>query len=537
MQGGGTNGPEAPREREMSPISASGAPAGTPSVDPDLVRLRELLALSGLGLRVGGEERYLGSPLGTEPEQVRLPEATDSPDGEDLVLLVPGPLSPRDREIAQLFLSQLAARRRQEEASAHLRRKVAQLTSLTGLASLVTSNLDLGEVKANAIHAAAKLMEAEAASLLLLDERSSELYFDVALGEKQDEVQRIRLGADEGIAGWVVQNDEAVLIDEVASDPRHSPRVDEEVGFSTRELLAVPLRSSGRVLGCLQVLNSLDGSGFLAEEVPVFQAFADQVAVAVENARLYQELQRTKDLVERQQEALVQAEKLSAMGQLSAGVAQEIRSPISAISGYAQLIRRRRPEEKILKPVQVIEEAASRINRVVNGLIDFASKEEPVFEPVDVEEVLEHSIDLARETLRRYPGVEIQREFHGDLPRVSADRRHLQQVFQNLLLNAVEATAKGGRITLRTFGEPYAGDEGGERIGRVVILFQDQGSGISEDDQGRVFQPFFTTSREGGTGLGLSICRSIVQQHRGAITFETEEGEGTTFRVHLPVER
>jgi signal transduction histidine kinase len=451
-----------------------------------------------------------------------------------LSLPADGELSEKERGFVELFLEQEARRCLWDVEAC---RNVQQLTVLTRLMGLVASNLDFAEVKARAVASATELMECEAASLLLLNNEGNELYFDVALGEKGEAVRQIRLSTEEGIAGWVVQKDEALLVNDVAADPRHSPRVDAEVHFRTCEILAVPLRASGKVLGCLQALNTLSKKGFHASDLMVFQALADQVAVAVENATLYAELLCTKRKVERQQEALIQAEKLSAMGQLSAGVAQEIRSPLSAISGYAQLIKRRRPDEKILKPIKVIEDAASHINRIVNGLLDFASKKEPNYQSVLVEEVLERTLSMAQEALVRDKNVVVDRDFQADLPPVTADPRQLQQVFLNLLLNAAEAMPRGGTVRIRTFGEPPAGEENTDRIGRVVILFQDQGQGISEDDRGRVFQPFFTTSREGGTGLGLSICRSIVQQHRGAITFESDEGQGTTFRVHLPVER
>lgn len=421
------------------------------------------------------------------------------------------------------------------------RQRADGLAILAGLTGLVTSQLELAKVETAAIETAIELLDCEAASLLLLDEKGRELHFAVAVGEKGEAVRRVRLQASEGVAGWVVQNDQAFLTNAAPCEPLHSGRVDAEVGFETRQLLAVPVRIGGRVLGCLEALNSRRSGGFRQDEIPIFQSLANQVAVAVENARLYGELRRRAETIENQQEALLQSEKLSAMGQLSAGVAHEIRSPLSAISGYAQLIRRRKPDESILKPVKTIEDAASHINRIVNGLLDFARKEEPRYEPVHVHEVLERTLVLARSTLERYRQVVVVQDLAEGLPKVTGDRRQLQQVFLNLVLNAAQSMNDGGTLTIRTFGEPPAGEppageEATGRIGRVVVLFGDTGSGISKDDQNRVFQPFFTTGKEGGMGLGLSICRSIVQNHRGAINFETEPGEGTTFRVHLPAE-
>lgn len=442
----------------------------------------------------------------------------------------------KDLTAAGLLSRQLAASLSSARQMAREQKRVAQLSTLTELTELVSANLEIQDVKRAAIEAVISLMHCEAASLLRLDDEGRALTFDVAVGEKGEEVRRIRLAADEGIAGWVVQNDQYFLTDDVEGEGGpHSSRVDEATGFETRQVFAVPLRYHGRLLGCLQALNTRDGRGFDPLDLPTFQALANQVAVALENARLHGELRDRMRMIERQQEALVQSEKLSAMGQLSAGVAHEIRSPLSAISGYAQLLRRRFDEdERLEKPLNVIEDATHHINRIVNGLLDFARQEEPSLAPIDVEHAIVKALDLAEHTLSRYSKVRVVREFSQGLPKVVADLRQLQQVFLNLMLNAAQAMPRGGDLTIKTFAEPAPGDE--ERLGRVVILFTDTGEGIPEDNRKSIFQPFFTDGKERGTGLGLSICRSIVQNHRGAITFETETGKGTTFRVQLPVD-
>lgn len=446
------------------------------------------------------------------------------------------PFAERDKNAVELFAAQLGASLSSARGIAIEERRVAELTTLMNLTEVVGSSLEPAEVRRAAIEAATDLMGCEAASLILLDEQKNELFFDVALGDKAPEVQRIRLRADEGVAGWVVKNDKPYLDNRLQDDEVHSHRVDDSVGFETREMLAVPLRFRGKVLGCLQALNTIDRAGFAEEEIEIFQALANQVAVAVANAKLFEELKLHMEQIARQQEQLIQSEKLSAMGQLSAGVAHEIRSPLSAISGYAQLLRKRYADNKDMeKALRVIEDATSHINRIVNGLLDFSRKEEPHLEPISIHEALEKTLLLAEHTLSRYRKVEVVKAFAKELPPVVADMRQMQQVFLNFMINAAQAMPDGGRLTIETSTEPAPGDE--SRLGRVVVLFKDTGVGIPPDVQDKIFQPFFTSGKEGGTGLGLSICRSIVQKHRGSITFTSEVGRGTTFRVQLPVDR
>lgn len=424
----------------------------------------------------------------------------------------------------------------EQRVESGLRGDPERLRVLADLAAQVAGTLDVAEVKQRAVQSACRLMHCEAASLLLHRPDSRKIAFDVAAGGVQNEIHRFSLEKGEGIAGHVVETGEPYWTNDVASDARHSARIDEALNFETRQLLAVPVRTSAGVIGCLQVLNPEEPPSFGEEDVGLLEALANLVAVALENARLHQEVAARTEEVRRQHQALIEAEKLTAMGQLSAGVAHEIRSPLSAISGYAQLIRRRGADEKILRPIRTIEDAASHINRIVNGLLDMARKDEPRYERVYVRDVLQSAFEMLGATLERYKGVTLVQDLTPDLPTVSADVRQLRQVFVNLMLNAAQAMPNGGTLTVETFGEPPAGHEDSGVVGRVVILFRDTGEGISSDDVDKVFQPFFTAGKEGGSGLGLSFCRSIVQNHRGGITFETEAGIGTVFRVHLPVD-
>ncbi|MHB8882780.1 MAG: HD domain-containing phosphohydrolase [Thermodesulfovibrionales bacterium] len=176
--------------------------------------------------------------------------------------------------------------------SDELRRKVEQLTTLMELSSLVNSTLDTREIRRRAIEAATKLADTETGSLLLVDPETGDLFFEVALGDKGDLLKEIRLSRGQGIAGWVAENNEAVIINDAQSDPRFFKGADKKSSFDTRNMICVPVRTKDRMLGVLQAINKREGS-FSDDDRDVLTALANQVATAIENANLYNELKET----------------------------------------------------------------------------------------------------------------------------------------------------------------------------------------------------------------------------------------------------
>lgn len=169
------------------------------------------------------------------------------------------------------------------------RRKLEQLKTLIELTALINSTLDTHEIRKRAIEAAARLADAETGSLLLIDRETGELFFEVALGEKGGRLKEVRLKKGQGIAGWVAEKGEAVIIDDVQSDPRFFRGADAKSEFVTRNIACVPVRTKEKILGVLQAVNKKNGV-FDSEDGEVLSALANQVAVAIENAGLYREL-------------------------------------------------------------------------------------------------------------------------------------------------------------------------------------------------------------------------------------------------------
>ena len=240
-----------------------------------------------------------------------------------------------------------------------------------------------------------------------------------------------------------------------------------------------------------------------------------------------QKLEQSLTELKAAQEHLIQAEKLSALGELIAGVAHELNSPLSTITLNAQLVTLGASLEGNTKTqVERISDAATHCQRIVKSLVSFARKHKPEMAYIDINALCDKVLDLLAYQLK-VSHVALEMKLDPALPQTMADPHQLQQVFVNLASNASQAMgnhAGRGKLTVATRAVN----------GAVEIRFQDDGPGISKEHQRKIFDPFFTTKAD-GTGLGLSISYGIVKEHGGEITVQSEIGSGTTFVVRLPI--
>jgi two-component system NtrC family sensor kinase len=232
----------------------------------------------------------------------------------------------------------------------------------------------------------------------------------------------------------------------------------------------------------------------------------------------------TKDIL--LQKKLVEQQKLASVGQLAAGVAHEINNPLTTILTTAMLIQEdMSPEDANYPELDTIANETLRCRKIVTSLLDFARQRKPAKLLQDINQVIRDSMALTRKQAA-FKDVAFEAVLSEPLPFVDVDRDQIQQCLINLAINGIDATDPGGKIrfTSRLIPEKKV----------VEITVSDTGGGIPEKDLERIFEPFFT-SKESGTGLGLAITHGIIEQHDGSISVESKEGEGTTFRIHLPV--
>jgi len=235
--------------------------------------------------------------------------------------------------------------------------------------------------------------------------------------------------------------------------------------------------------------------------------------------------ERTEEL-RKTQNQLIQSEKMASLGKLAAGVAHEINSPLTGILTYSSLLfKAKKHEDPEKEDLEVIVNETNRCKMIVKGLLDFARQTEPRKALSDINEVIGKSIDLISHQAS-LQNVKIDKKIKPDLPKIMIDMGQIQQVFINILLNAIEAMPQGGTLIVSSGAE----DE------MVAIRFTDTGIGIPQENLPKILDPFFTTKKQGkGTGLGLSVSYGIIERHRGKLEVRSKVGKGTTFTVKLPI--
>jgi len=287
--------------------------------------------------------------------------------------------------------------------------------------------------------------------------------------------------------------------------------------------------------------------GYLLE-IPIFLAVGLLIGLVVDRqehyrrgleiqaetlAQSHRDLQEQTRLLLEKETQLHRADRLSALGQLSAGLAHEIRNPLGAIKGAVEILQEDFPTgHPKAEFYAILLKEVERLNDVLTNFLSFARPVMPHLAPLDVRTVLTALEGLTSGQARAHR-VQIFTSFHQGPSRVMADETLLKQAFLNIMLNAVEAMPAGGDLAISTRLSPASAT--GDRPEWVEVVFDDTGPGIREEDLGRIFDPFFTTKKD-GTGLGLAITHRIIENHHGTIRVTSQRDKGTTFVVTLPLE-
>jgi len=230
------------------------------------------------------------------------------------------------------------------------------------------------------------------------------------------------------------------------------------------------------------------------------------------------------------QEELIQAEKLTSLGQMAASIAHEVNNPLAGVLVYTQLLTKKVAGDKLSKGAALdylskMDSELTRSTKLIRNLLDFARQSPPALREVDINEVVNRAFDLAAHSAE-LQNIQVKKELNPTLPKLMADFDQLQQVCTNLIMNAIQAMPEGGKLTLHTSTDDS----------QLKIEVQDTGCGISPENMRKLFTPFFTTKGEKkGVGLGLAVAYGIIQRHQGRIEVQSKEGEGTTFTIYLPL--
>jgi len=421
----------------------------------------------------------------------------------------------------QGFLLDITEKKRAED---EIRRRNRELNALNAMAVIATQSFDLDEILNLTLRQVISLLGAETGSIYLAD--SDQTTFRRRAGWGQRSAERSRFSEIQlpgGFGELVTRSRTEVITPEFLP---HLPKLvaDFIEADGLNSWIWVLLWSKDSPIGAMGI-SSRKQREYSSNDENLLVAIGRQLATTIEKVRLYEETCRAYEDLRKTQEQLLQSEKMSAVGQLIAGVAHELNNPLTAILGYAQLLESEGLSERAAEFVKKLFKQAQRTHRVVQNLLSFARQRKPHKEHVDICKVLEETLAL-RDYDLRVNDIKLECEVEPRLPGVTADPQQLEQVFLNVINNAIDALLEAGKdktVKVRVF----------QKDGNIHTEFHDSGPGIKEPN--RIFEPFYTTKSIGkGTGLGLSICYGIIQEHGGSISGRNHAEGGAVIEVCLP---
>lgn len=420
----------------------------------------------------------------------------------------------------QGFVLDITEKKRSED---EMRRRNRELNALNAMAVIATQSFDLDEILNLTLRQVISLFGAETGSVYLATEPEGTFRRRAGWGPRSE--ARVRMSDvvfPEGLGELVMRSRAEVVTQDFM--PHLPPAV---VEFVCADRLPywiwVVLWSKDKPIGIMGIASK-ENRHYSSNDENLLVAISRQLATTIEKVQLYEETCRAYEDLRRTQEQLLQSEKMSAVGQLISGVAHELNNPLTAILGYAQLLDGAGLDHQSADYVRKLFKQAQRTHRVVQNLLSFARQRKPQKQEVDLRKVLEESLTL-REYDLKVNNVSLVRDLPEDLPSVVGDPHQLEQVFLNIINNALDAMVEGsgsGALKVRVF----------KKDTYVCVEFDDSGPGIK--DPSRIFDPFYTTKSVGkGTGLGLSICYGIVKEHGGEIIARNRDEGGATIEVRL----
>ena len=442
-----------------------------------------------------------------------------------------GAFAEADCDMLQTLAAHLAVAIANAQSFEDAARRFNDMRLLREVEVLISASLDLHTTLTAILDQVVMQLAIDAADILLLQSETGILEHAAGRGFRTEALQHTRLWVGEGYAGRAARERRFVNIPDLRvsdGDLSRAPLLVEEAFVA---YYGVPFMAKGQITGVLELFHR---SPFVIEpeRLEFLQALAAQAAIAIENATLFDNLQRSHQALRDAQTRLVSAARLTAVGELAAGVAHQINNPLTTVIADAQLLLKSvSPDHPGYASAAAIFQAGWRAQRVVQRLLSFARPDEGKYIPTDVNETLVEALDLLGALIGR-GGADVKVQLATDLPPIPANGHQLEEVWINLLMNARDALVEGrpGVITLSS--RLAAGGAA------VEVEVADNGRGLGEADRLHLFTPFFTTKGQGrGNGLGLSVCRSIVQDHGGQIQFESQPGEGTAFVIRLPLKR
>jgi signal transduction histidine kinase len=415
--------------------------------------------------------------------------------------------------------------------------RIKQLTAMQETGKAILSVLDIEELLGVIMNLLSSVCQINRGIIMLVNEKSASLEYIHGIGFDHQTFEAIKdykvpLHRVSNMLVRVASTGRSEYISEIKESTLKKDNILLREGKPVSAFV-VPLITRSKVIGVMAT-DGVAGKGIPQETREILEIFAPQIAIAIENAKLYRNLQDKMEELKHSQALLSRAEKFSFLGNLAARLAHEIKNPMTAIGTFIQLLPHKYDDEEFRQDFyKVAMEETMRVNNLITELLDLVRPKESNFAFGDLHDLIEKMVLLVSPQSRG-KRIEISRQFDESLGQVWMDSEKIKQVILNLLSNALDFTPQGGKIAVITKHQIVR--DGGRS---AVIEVKDSGVGIRPSDINRVFDPYFTTKHKSnmhkGTGLGLFIAYQHVQDHRGTIEVKSKLNEGTTFLITLPV--
>jgi len=397
-------------------------------------------------------------------------------------------------------------------ASKHLQKDMDAVLSIS---RSLAGKLELPLVLGAAMDIVGNLVGVEGTSILLIDPETSGMRFYVAGGVGAEAAKTVPLPPGAGICGYVARNGQALIVNDAQNDPRLYRPVDQTTGMVTRSVLCVPINSSERMLGVLELINKEGEGGFDGEDLRLAEVVAGQIALALENSHLHNEI--------------VRKERMAAIGQTVSGLAHCIKNILNGIrSGSAVVDRAMQQDdfERVHRGWQTVRRNNDMLGNLVLDMLALARESKPHPFPTDVNDMAQQVCELLTDKAAQ-ENITLTCEPAAALGEIMLDATHFYRCLLNLVSNALDACGESGNVRVRVYR--------GKGRSRFTVSVSDDGAGISAENCRKLFQEFFSTKGGRGTGLGLPVTKKLIDQMAGTIKFHSTVDHGTRFVFALPI--
>lgn len=423
--------------------------------------------------------------------------------------------------------------KQREERSKHVGAPLSEVV-LMEVPSILNSALNVYDLLSNVMVLCNTIVNSKASALYICDEKMDNLIVNFYTDHEEISQMHVPTGS---IAGWVIKHNEIFLVDDFSSDRKFSREPYSFLGEKIKYVACVPVRIKWQIVGAIEVINKKQGKGFSEKDLFLLSAIANQIGTTLENVRLLGELDQSLQDLKEAQANIVQAEKLSAIGEMAGGIAHDFNNILMGIQGNISLMQididSKHPYYERLNN---IEKQVVRAASLTSHLLGYARKGRDVVRPIDLNQLIGEICGAFARTRKK---ITIHKKLVKDLSAIEMDSGQIEQVLLNLFMNAADAMPGGGDLIIETTNvrsEDIKEKLYNPKPGKYVMLsVTDTGIGMDKKTAERIFEPFFTTKEPGqGTGLGLASSYGIIKGYGGYIDVESKKGEGATFRIYIP---